>query len=235
MMSQTRYAVYFAPAQGSGLERVCSAVLGRCARTGQALKQPNLPGMEPERLVKLTAPPRRYGLHGTIKPPFFLAEGTTEAGLTDAVAALAAGVRAFDLPPLRLESIDSFLALTPQAPCQELDTLARACVTQLDQFRREPSPEELARRRARGLSAEQDRLLMQWGYPFVLQEFRFHLTLTGSIPDPAERQRVHAALVPLLSPVLGRPVPFREICIFRQPAPSAPFTLLRGLGLGHTA
>ena len=235
MMSVIRYAVYFAPAQGSGLERVCSAVLGRCARTGQTLKQPNLPGMEPERLAELTAAPRRYGLHGTLKPPFFLAEGTTEAGLTDAVAILAAGERAFDLPPLRLEAIGSFLALTPQFPCQELNTLARACVTKLDQFRREPSPEELARRRARGLNAEQDRLLMQWGYPFVLQEFRFHLTLTGSITGPAERQRVRAALVPLLSPVLGRPVPFREICIFRQPDREAPFTLLRSLRLRNTA
>jgi putative phosphonate metabolism protein len=235
MMSETRYAVYFAPAQGSGLERVCSSILGRCARTGRDLRQPCLPGVEPERLAELTSAPRHYGLHGTLKPPFFLAEGATETGLTDAVAALAAGERSFDLPPLRLEPICSFLALTPQAPCQELDALARACVTQLDSFRREPSPEELARRRARGLSAEQDRLLAQWGYPFVLQEFRFHLTLTGSITDPAERQRVRAALVPLLSPVLGRPVPFREICIFRQPDPSAPFTLLRSLGLRNTA
>ena len=230
-MAGARYAVYFAPGAGSGLELVCASVLGRCARTGKELAQPVLPGVEPQRLAELTASPRRYGLHGTLKPPFFLAEGMTEAGLLDAVAGLAAVRPAFELPPLRLESLGSFLALIPSAPCPELDALARACVTELDPFRRPPSAEELARRRARGLTAGQDRLLERWGYPYVLDEFRFHLTLTGKIHDPDERRTVQAALTALLAPVLQSPVRVEDIHVFRQPTPNAPFAVLAALPL----
>ena len=230
-MAGARYAVYFAPGAGSGLERVCASVLGRCARTGKGLEQPGLAGVEPQRLAELTASPRRYGLHGTLKPPFFLAEGMTEAGLLDAVAVLAAGRPAFELPHLRLESLGSFLALIPSAPCPELDVLARACVTELDPFRRPPSAEELARRRAVGLTAAQDRLLERWGYPYVLEEFRFHLTLTDKIHDPDERRTVQSGLAALLAPVLRSPVRVEEIHVFRQPAPNAPFTVLAALPL----
>lgn len=230
-MTDARYGVYFAPGSGSGLERVCASVLGRCARTGKELAQPVLPGVEPQRLAELTASPRRYGLHGTLKPPFFLAEGMTEAGLLDAVAVLAAGRPAFELPHLRLESLGSFLALIPSAPCPELDVLARACVTELDPFRRPPSAEELARRRAVGLTAAQDRLLERWGYPYVLEEFRFHLTLTDKIHDPDERRTVQAGLAAQLTPVLQSPVHVEEIHVFRQPAPNAPFAVLAALPL----
>lgn len=230
-MAGARYAVYFAPGAGSGLERVCASVLGRCARTGKGLEQPGLMGVEPQRLAELTASPRRYGFHGTLKPPFSLAEGMTEAGLLDAVAGLAAGRPALELPPLRLESIGSFLALTPSGPCPELEALARACVTELDRFRRPPSDAELARRRAGGLTALQDRLLERWGYPYVLEEFRFHLTLTGGIPDPDERRRVQSGLEPILTPVLGTAVPVTELTVFCQPALTECFTMLRSFPL----
>lgn len=225
-MSEVRYAIYFAPAQGSGLEQVGSAVLGRSARTDRVLPQPALPGINAARLRELTASPRHYGLHGTLKPPFFLSDKTTETELLDAVASLAAGRNAFDLPPLRLEAIGSFLALTPSAPCSELDDLARSCVTELDRFRCPPGPQELARRRAPGLTLNQERLLEQWGYPYVLEEFRFHLTLTGRIPDADERLRVHTALSILLAPVASQAVLVREVVVFRQTSPDTAFTVI---------
>ncbi|ACU88943.1 DUF1045 domain-containing protein [Desulfomicrobium baculatum] len=226
-MSEARYAIYFAPSEGSELESVCSAILGRCARTGAALKQPSIPGIEPARLAELTASPRHYGLHATLKPPFFLAESHDETELLENTAMIASRMRSFDLPGLELARIGSFLALTPTAPCPELEDLARICVTVPDPFRRPPHPEELARRRAKGLTPNQERLLGLWGYPYVLEEMRFHLTLTGSIHDPGERERLHTALIPLLAPVLHRPVPVREICVFRQACLQEPFTVLR--------
>ena len=235
MTSQTRYAVYFAPAQGSDLEHVCSAILGRDARTGNILKQVDLPGIEPSRLAELTASPRHYGLHGTLKPPFFLADGTSEAEVLEATALLASSIKAFELPPLRLAAIGSFLALTPSGPCPELENLARTCVTELDRFRRPPSSGELARRRAGGLTPNQDRLLEQWGYPYVFGEFRFHLTLTGSIPDPEERHRIYSSLAPLLEPFAHQPLPAAAISVFLQPHPDEPFTLLRDFPLARSA
>lgn len=225
-MSEARYAIYFTPAQGSGLEQVGSAVLGRSARTDRVLAQPALPGINAARLLELTASPRHYGLHGTLKPPFFLSNKTTETELLDAVAALAMRRRAFDLPPLKLETIGSFLALTPSASCSELDDLALSCVTELDRFRCPPGPQELARRRAAGLTPSQERLLAQWGYPYVLEEFRFHLTLTGRIPDADERLRVHAGLTTLLGPVTSQAVPVRDIVVFRQTGLDTAFTVI---------
>ncbi|MBP9943081.1 MAG: DUF1045 domain-containing protein, partial [Desulfomicrobium sp.] len=230
-MCEARYAIYFAPPEGSELERVCSAILGRCARTGVALKQPAIPGIEPARLAELTASPRHYGLHATLKPPFFLAEQHDETELLENAAMIALKTRPFDLPGLELARIGSFLALTLTAPCPDLENLARICVTVLDPFRRPPDPEELERRRVRGLTANQERLLNLWGYPYVLEEMRFHLTLTGSIHDPNERERIHAALIPLLAPVLRAPVPVREICVFRQPCLEEPFLILERITL----
>ena len=234
-MSEARYAIYFAPSEGSELESVCSVILGRNARTGTTLKQPTIPGIEPTRLADLTASPRHYGLHATLKPPFFLAESHDETELLENTAMIASKIRSFDLPGLELTHIGSFLALTLTAPCPELEDLARICVTVLDPLRRPPQPEEFARRRAKGLTSNQERLLSLWGYPYVLEEMRFHLTLTGSIHAPEERERIHAALTPLLAPALHTPVPVRDICVFRQSSLEEPFTTLQRTTLAQKA
>ncbi|MBU4526656.1 MAG: DUF1045 domain-containing protein [Desulfomicrobium sp.] len=232
-MPEARYAIYFTPPERSELECICSTVLGRCARTGTVLKQPTIPGIEPTRLTELTASPRHYGLHATLKPPFFLTDTHDETGLLESAAMIASKIQSFDLPGLELARIGSFLALTLTGPCPELEDLARICVTVSDPFRRPPPPEELARRRARGLTLNQERLLDLWGYPFVLEEMRFHLTLTGSIPDPEERERLRAALTPLLAPVLRTPIPVRDIYVFRQTCLEEPFTVHKRITLAQ--
>ncbi|MDO9583406.1 MAG: DUF1045 domain-containing protein [Desulfomicrobium sp.] len=230
---EARYAIYFAPEPGSPLEKIGSEILGRHADGPRELTQPRLSGIAPEKFRELTASPRHYGLHATLKPPFFLADPHDETALLDNVAHIAAKMRSFDLPGLELARIGSFLALTLTGPCPELEDLARICVTVSDPFRRPPPPEELARRRARGLTPNQERLLDLWGYPFVLEEMRFHLTLTGSIPDLGERERIRAALTPLLAPVLHTPVPVRDICVFRQTCLEKPFTVLKRITLAQ--
>lgn len=224
---EARYAIYFAPEAGSLLEIIGSGILGRHADGPRELTQPRLPGIAPEKFRELTASPRHYGLHATLKPPFFLADLHDETALLDSVAHIAAKMRSFDLLGLELSSLGSFLALTLIAPCPQLENLARICVTVPDPLRRPPRTEELARRRAKGLTTNQERLLNLWGYPYVLEEMRFHLTLTGSIPNLGERERIRAALTPLLAPVLHVPVPVRDICVFRQACLQEPFAVLR--------
>lgn len=230
-MSEARYAIYFAPEHGSTLDRIGAEILGRHASGPDELTQPRLPGLTPERFRELTASPRRYGLHATLKPPFFLADQHDESALLENVAHVAARMRAFDLPGLELAELGSFFALTLTAPCPELEDLARICVTVPDPFRRPPSPEELARRRAKGLTPNQERLLTLWGYPYVLEEMRFHLTLTGSIHDPQEREHIRAGLAALLAPILHKPVPMLDICVFRQSTQEEPFTILERFAL----
>lgn len=221
-----RLAVYFAPPAGSALEDLSAAWLGRDLY-GTPVVRPAVPGFSAERLEALTAEPRRYGFHATLKPPFALASGTAVADLEAAAAAFAAARAATTAPPLQVAEIGSFLALRTEAAA--LDALAADCVQTFDAFRAPAPPEDVARRRAKGLSARQDALLERWGYPYVLEEFRFHMTLTGPIPDAAEREDLAVWLAEWLAPALAEPLTVDAIALYRQPDRASPFTLHRRL------
>src|SRR5262249_48288739 len=157
----------------------------------------------PEELAELTAEPRRYGFHGTLKPPFALAAGATEAALLDAAGKFALSQSAFNLPGLHLVSISGFLALVPTERSEALHALADTTVQHFDVLRAPASPEELARRRRARLSPRQEALLERWGYPYVMEEFRFHLTLTRRL-SAEERARIEPPLLALTAPVTRR-------------------------------
>jgi putative phosphonate metabolism protein len=208
-----RLALYYAPPSGSTLARLGSAWLGWDAEVGRVLRQPDLPGL-PLAPAEIAATPGRYGFHGTLKAPFRLAPGTGAAALDEAVADLAARTAPFSLPRLRLAALGDFLALTPEAPCPRLDALAAACVTELDGFRA-PTPAPERDRRAAGLDPEEIALLDRWGYPHVLERFRFHMTLTGALA-PADRAAVAEALARHFAPALDEPQRFDDVCLFGE-------------------
>ena len=52
-----------------------------------------------------------------------------------------------------------------------------------DQFRAPLSSADMVRRQAGSLSDKQKAYLELWGYPYVFDEFRFHMTLTGALPE----------------------------------------------------
>lgn len=211
-----RYAIYFAPAAGSDL-----------AQFGDRwLDQPALAGFDTQRLRSLTEAPRHYGFHGTLKPPFHLADGCDAAQLRRALAGFAARQARFDIGALRLRAIGEFLALVPDVDTAGLSTLANACVEEFDAYRAPPEAAELAKRHANGLTPRQAELLARWGYPYVMDEFRFHLTLTGPIADVAERARVADLLAVRVGPLLDQAVPVRELCLFQQPDRAAGFRLV---------
>jgi hypothetical protein len=129
------------------------------------------------------------------------------------------------LPKLQLRRLDRFLALVPSAPCPALDDLAGRCVTEFDRFRRPASPAELARRRAAGLDPAEQAHLLRWGYPYVLDRFRFHVTLTGPL-DAAEADRLMPPLAALFEPATTQPIPLADIALFAEPEAGAPFRLI---------
>lgn len=217
-----RYALYFAPVAGSALAQFGENWLAR----------PALAGFDAARLQALTEAPRHYGFHGTLKPPFHLAAGCDAEQLRRALAGFAARQAAFDIPSLRLAAIGDFLALIPGAETPALPVLAAACVTEFDAYRAPPEAAELAKRHAAGLTPRQAELLARWGYPYVMDEFRFHLTLTGPIVDSAERLRLVELLTPVVAPLLGQAAPVRELCLFHQPERAAPFRLAERFAFG---
>jgi putative phosphonate metabolism protein len=226
-----RFAVYWAPPAPSALARFAASWLGRDPVTGAAVAQPELAGLPPERLREITLAPRRYGFHGTLKAPFALAPGRSADQLRSAMAALAAARRPVTLPGLELASLDGFLALVPAQPVAALDALAAACVIELDGYRAPPTADELARRRPERLSPRQRAHLERYGYPFVLEDFRFHLTLTGRLAEP-EHGRVRSLLAPLVAPFCAAPLVIGELALFEQPAAAAPFLLTARFPLG---
>jgi putative phosphonate metabolism protein len=214
MTSFRRHAVYWAPPAGSPLARFGAAWLGWDAAAGRRVPHPDLPGL-PLPVAEITAAPRKYGFHGTLKPPFRLAEGADAGALDRAAQVLAGRMPAFEAPRLRLARIGGFVALVPSGGCPPLAELAARAVTELDALRAPPGEAELAKRRSPGLTARQEALTARWGYPYVMDEFRFHLTLTGPLA-PKDADRVIAALAGPTAPFCRKPLPVTELCLFGE-------------------
>lgn len=226
-----RWAVYFAPPGGSELEQLANDWLGRDL-AGRPRPRPPLPGFSSDCLDALTEAPRRYGFHATLKPPFPLVSDTDGAALRSAAEAFAADRAAFTAPALDVRAIGSFLALVPSAESPELSDLAAACVRAFEAFRAPQGADDIARRRAAGLTPRQDALLTQWGYPYVMEEFRFHMTLTGPVSDTAERTALQAALRERFAPACREPLWVSGIALYAQDERSRPFTLRAELPFG---
>lgn len=208
-----RYAVYWAPPEGSALAEAGATWLGWDAHARAKRPHPR-----PE-IAKATSAARRYGFHGTLKPPFRLAEGRTAAALGRALDGLGSRTAAFPLPPLEVTDRLGFLAISCDGPCPPLDGLAGACVRDLDDFRAPLSEAEHARRKPDLLDAEERANLDRWGYPHVLGRFRFHLTLSGRCPPTgmAALARTH------FGAALATPVRVETVSLFGDPGEGQPF------------
>ena len=89
-----RVAIYYAPLPEDPLTPLSSSWLGRDPVTNAPVPQPSLDGIS-----EITAEPRLYGFHATLKPPMRLAEGTDWRGFVAAVRTMAADIAPFALPP----------------------------------------------------------------------------------------------------------------------------------------
>jgi hypothetical protein len=221
-----RYAIYFVPPPSSRLYRYGSAILGYDSYTGNDVPFPDSFGGGAVNWNELAATPRRYGFHATLKAPFFLAPSCTERQLVNALqnfAGLGHAVHGFE-PTLR--ELEDFIAVVPQQPEASLNALAASCTTIFDAYRAPTSPQERARRLASGLSQSQIQNLDRWGYPFVLSEFRFHMTLTGAVP-PRRKQAVLAALRDGFRHMKVEPsMTIERLALLKQETPDAPFRVL---------
>lgn len=175
-MRYKRVAIYHVPS--GAFHSAGSSWLGWDNRAGRALDQPMGSAGK-------TIRPQKYGFHATIKAPFKLNDGCHIDTLITATQGLCASLSAVDIGTLRLKRIGGFLAIVPQSPSEELLHLAQTLVTKLDTFRSPLTQDDIARRRKSRLSARQDALMLDWGYPYVLEQFKYHMTLTDRLSDQA--------------------------------------------------
>ena len=221
-----RYAIYFAPDAGTPLARFGATWLARDAESGERLARPAVEGFSDERLERITETPRGYGFHATLVPPFRLVQGCTRDTLDKALAAFAAVRGPFRAPPLRLAVLDDFLALVLSDESDAMQALENDIIRAFHRFRAPSLPAEHIRRQAVAHTPRQEELLREWGYPFVLDEFRFHMTLTSELDRP-ERVDLQRALARLTAPLCASPLALAGIALFEQAANGAPFMLTR--------
>lgn len=198
-----RYAVYYAPRSGE---------FATCAQGwfGGA----DLPGL-PRSAAEMMVDARRYGFHGTLRAPFRPGDGVDEGRIVATVADLATRLAPVPCAGLVLENLQGFLALTPQGCEAALLDFGAAVVEGTNTLRAPLTEAEVARRRPETLTPRQRALLDVWGYPYVMDEFRFHLTLTDRLPS-AEVAPVMAALAAHFAPALPRPFVIEDLCLFGE-------------------
>jgi putative phosphonate metabolism protein len=176
-----RYAIYYAPPPGTALDDFGASLLGYDARTATDLPFPD----EVTRIMpdwrELTRDPGKYGFHATLKPPMALADGKTEAELVAACEAFASAPRPVPRIEPVIDTIAGFIAVIPARTSDEVQQLAADVTREFDSFRAPLTAEDRARRNPEKLTPRQCEYLDRWGYPYVMDEFRFHMTLTGRL------------------------------------------------------
>ncbi|SMO88084.1 DUF1045 domain-containing protein [Ruegeria faecimaris] len=211
-MTFTRYAIYFAPPATAEWTQFATRWLGWDMEAGTEVAHPGLDGVD---VAAVTEVPRKYGLHATMKPPFRLREGQSVTALQEACATLAASQCAIMMEGLEIARLGRFLALRPLGDTAALNALAAACVQELDMFRSPPSAAELEHRRASRLTPDQDANLVKWGYPYVLNAFRFHITLSGRLGKPVLAS-VQRTLENHLGPLLPKPFRIADLALMGE-------------------
>jgi len=217
-MAGTRYAIYFAPDQASALWRFGSDAIGYDAVTGQVAPPTPIPGVPTEERQKMVEDPGRYGFHATFKAPVELRSDVARAALIESAHAFGASTRAFSVRSLAVTSLGSFLALMTPDPDDHaaLAALADAAVEAFEPLRSPLSEHDRQRRLAAGMTPRQTEYLDRYGYPYVREEFRFHMTLTGRLP-PDRQGLVRAALAEGHATTVGSsPVAIDRIAVFEQ-------------------
>jgi putative phosphonate metabolism protein len=227
-----RYAIYFVPGEASALYRFGASVLGYDCYSGRdvafmdGIQSPNWPAIIRE--------PRLYGFHATLKAPFRLATGLTEEDLAEACIKFGHDHAPVMAGALTVSELGSFIALVPEIPRPRLNRLAGACVEAFDRFRAPLTEQERERRLAAGLTPEQIKNLDRWGYPYVFADFRFHMTLSGSL-EPMQKPAALRLISEKFEQNIGvKAVTIDQIVIARQAYASTPFLVVHRFSLGQS-
>lgn len=218
-----RYAMYFSPGADSELEKFGQSVL---CRSGIRKRQANASSAFPDqaRWLKITEQPAHYGFHATLKAPFELKQSHTVDNLTTAVTAFAMSKSPIELTTLYPRYLGGFMALTLEYELDSLSSFAFNCVKSFESFRKTLSNEDIQRRKLQGLSSRQESLLMEYGYPYVADEFRFHMTLSSKLKEHDHDYKTWA--ISEYNRLISKTPVLDKIAIFSQADRQTPFALI---------
>ncbi|ASJ70540.1 DUF1045 domain-containing protein [Granulosicoccus antarcticus] len=223
-----RYALYFSPVTNSCLAAFGAASLGRSATLARATNVGS-PHPNKARWLALTQPPAHYGFHATLKAPFELRSGTNIEALTQELKQFARELSPIPLEGLAPRQLSGFAALTLPSQPAALRTLAQKVVETFEPYRQPLSDTDIQRRKKQQLTPRQTELLEQYGYPYVDEEFRFHMTLTGPI---TEQDNDYVEWLKTLYRQFVTDTPMLDqITIYSQPDRNSPFVKIQACPL----
>ncbi|UCI31733.1 DUF1045 domain-containing protein [Mesorhizobium sp. B4-1-4] len=213
-----RYSIYYTPVPEHPLTVAARTWLGRDAFAPGTGASPIAGEAE------MISEPRRYGFHATIKAPFRLREGTSVEALERALRGFTAKMPACPIGPLRIDLLAGFFALVPAEPLPTLRGFARRVVEDFDVFRARLDGDDLKRRMNSRLDEVEMTNLVAWGYPYVADRFRFHMTLTGRVPEE-QRPAIRARLQEVFEPYLCEDYYVDALSLFVQEHRNADFVV----------
>ena len=221
-MNFSRYAIYYIP--DLPLFQIGSDWLGWNSLTGQE----TLPSADHHRI---TDRPRKYGFHATVKPPFSLASNSTQSDLQDAFQTFCATVFPATGGTLKIRRLGRFLAMIPDVQSTDVTELAASTVSHFDKFRASLSDNDIQKRRRRRLTPLQDELMLRWGYPYVMQEFKFHMTLTGPLSHH-EIDSIEQRANTRFQEFIGQSLNIASLALLGEDRDSGRFHVIEKLSLG---
>lgn len=216
-----RYSINFTPPAHDPLTIAAAQWLGRHAFSDLTVEPPAIRGLGIHDIAYNTALPRRSGFHGSLRPSFTLAAGMTEQMLLRELMRFAGRHRPFELPRLEIIRMGGQFALAPAIPSQPMHLLAAAVVMEFERFRAPIPDDELERADPGNLSAGQFANMLRWGDPHVMDEFRFHMMLTGPVQSP-DLSRFETGLRSHFEPVLSEATVVANLALFVEAEPGAP-------------
>lgn len=184
MTNYKRVAIYFLPKKNSSLENFGKNLLGRDINKKRKISLTrrqkyfiNRRFTYFDELKDYCEKPAKYGFHATLKAPFRLKRNVKTKDFYDVISHIAAQHSRFKIKGLKIVYRKKFTFITSRKEIKSLINLENDLVKHLDTFRAELNKTEIKKRNPDSLTFKQNKYLKEWGYPFVLDQFKFHMTL----------------------------------------------------------
>ena len=188
MKKYSRYAIYYAPPKESSLEEFGRYWFGWDPLNAKLINNKhrinylnrfgikNLINIDKNVLI-----PKKYGFHGTLIPPFKLNKNYSTNTLFKKTEEIAKKFKKFKFYKFKLKKINNFYAFVQNKKNNNINKLSNRLVRELFKFRSPLTKKEIDRRNPSKLSKLQLNILYKWGYPYLMSEFNFHMTLASEV------------------------------------------------------
>ena len=222
MTNYKRVAIYFLPKKNSSLENFGKNLLGRDINKKKKISLTRRQKYFINRgftffdeLKDYCEQPAKYGFHATLKAPFRLKRNVKTKNFYDVISHIAAQHSRFKIKGLKIVYSKKFTFITSRKPNKLLINLENDLVKHLDTFRAELNKTEIKKRIPDSLTFKQNKYLKEWGYPFVFDQFKFHMTLMNQNNNKlSNKQKLE--LEKLIYKISNNVIEFNEISLLGE-------------------